>query len=163
MTGKLNWLANSTCPDLSYTTLAMSKKNNSAQIKDLRDISRVIKKAKERSSKMKFSRIGSKEDLMIVGIGDASFKSDDKAIGGVLLFLTNTSMTRAAPIYWKSKTISRVCYSSKDVETINISKMMDDAVYAARQVETLYFGDYRKRIKVRLFTDSEATLESIAS
>ena len=112
---------------------------------------------------MKFSRIGTNEDLMIVGIGDASFKSDDKAVGGVLLFLTNTSMTRAAPIYWKSKTISRVCYSSKDVETINISKMMDDAVYAARQVETLYFGDYRKRIKVRLFTDSEATLESIAS
>ena len=41
--------------------------------------------------------------------------------------------------------------------------MMEDAVYAARQVETLMFGDYRKRIKVRLFTDSEATLESIAS
>ena len=30
MTGKLNWLANSTCPDLSYTALAMSKKNKSA-------------------------------------------------------------------------------------------------------------------------------------
>ena len=72
-------------------------------------------------------------------------------------------MTKAAPIYWKLKTISRVCYSSKDAETINIAKMMDDATYAARQVETLYFGDYRKRIKVRLFTDSEATLESIAS
>ena len=41
--------------------------------------------------------------------------------------------------------------------------MMDDAIYAARQVETLYFGDYKKRIKVRLFTDSEPTLESIAS
>ena len=141
----------------------MSKKNNSAKIKDLRDISRVLKKAKERSSKLKFSRIGPKDDLIIVGIGDASFKLDDKAVGGVLLFLSNSSMTRAAPIYWKSKTISRVCYSSKDAETINITKMMDDAVYAARQVETLYFGDYRKRIKVRLFTDSEATLESIAS
>ena len=35
MTGKLSWLANSTCPDLSYTALAMSKKNNSAQINDL--------------------------------------------------------------------------------------------------------------------------------
>ena len=141
----------------------MSKKNNSAQIKDLRDISRVLKRVKERSSKMKFSRIGPKDDLMIVGIGDTSFKSDDKAVGGLLLFLTNTSMTRAAPIYWMSKTISRVCYSSKDAETNNIFKMIDDAVYAARQVETLYFGDYRKRIKVRLFTDSEATLESIAS
>ena len=72
-------------------------------------------------------------------------------------------MTRATPIYWKSKNISRVCYSSKDAETINISKMMEDAIFAARQLETLMFGDYRKRIKVRLFTDSEATLESIAS
>ena len=41
--------------------------------------------------------------------------------------------------------------------------MMDDAIYAARQVETLYFGDYKRRIKVRLFTDSEPTLELIAS
>ena len=81
MTGKLSWLANSTHPDLSYTALEMSKKNNSAKIKDLRDISRLLKKAKERSSKMKFSRIGPKYDLIIVGIGDASFKSDDKAVG----------------------------------------------------------------------------------
>ena len=105
ITGKLSWLANSTCPDLSYTALAMSKKNNSAQIKDLRDISRVLKKnnsakikdlrdisrvlkkAKERSSKLKFSRIGPKKDLIILGIGDTSFKSDDKAVGGVLLYL----------------------------------------------------------------------------
>ena len=70
MTGKLSWLANSTHPDLNYTALAMSKNNKSAKIKDLRDISRVLKKAKERSSRTKFSRIGSKDDLMIVGIGD---------------------------------------------------------------------------------------------
>ena len=47
MTGKLAWLANSTRPDLSYTALAMSKKNNSAKIKDLRDISQILKKAKK--------------------------------------------------------------------------------------------------------------------
>ena len=41
--------------------------------------------------------------------------------------------------------------------------MMDNTIYAARQIETLYYGDYRKRMKVRLFTDSEPTLESIAS
>ena len=39
MPGKLSWLANITCPDLSYTALAMSNKNNSPKIKDLRDIS----------------------------------------------------------------------------------------------------------------------------
>ena len=93
MTGKLSWLANSTHPDLSYTALAMSKRNNSAKIKDLRDISRVLKKAKERSLKLKFSRIGPKEDLIILGIGDTSFKLDDKAVGGVLLFLSNSRVT----------------------------------------------------------------------
>ena len=81
---------------------------------------------------MKFSRIEPKEDLIIVGIGDASFKLDDKAIGGVMLFLANSSMTRATPIYWNSKTISRVCYSSKDAETMNIATMMEDAVFTAR-------------------------------
>ena len=40
---------------------------------------------------------------------------------------------------------------------------MEDAVYASRQLELLLFGEYKKRIKVCLFTDSESTLESIAS
>ena len=46
---------------------------------------------------------------------------------------------------------------------INIAIMMEDAVFTARQVEILIFGDYQRRMKIRLFTDSEATLESIAS
>ena len=67
------------------------------------EISRVLKKAKERSSEMKFSRIGLKEDLIIVGIGDASFKTDDKAVGGALLFFiklqyTNTSLNQCQQI-----------------------------------------------------------------
>ena len=33
----------------------------------------------------------------------------------------------------------------------------------ARQIEVLLFGDYNQRIPVRIFTDSEPTLESIAS
>ena len=44
ITGKLSWLANSTTTDHSYTALAMSKKNNSAKISDLRGISRDLKK-----------------------------------------------------------------------------------------------------------------------
>ena len=40
--------------------------------------------------------------------------------------------------------------------------MMEDTIFGAGQVDILIFGDYRKRIKERLFTDSEATLESIA-
>ena len=102
---------------------------------------------------MKFSKIGSRDDLIIIGIADASFKSEEKVVGGVLLFLANSNITNASPIYWKSKTISRVCYSSKDAKTLNISKIVDDAIFTARQTE----------MKIHLYMDSEATLESIAS
>ena len=80
-----------------------------------------------------------------------------------MLFLTNSSMTKGSPLYWKAKTIARVCQSSKDAETLNMATIIEDAIYIARQVEILLFGDYKRRMKVKLFTDSEATVESIAS
>ena len=68
VTGKLSWLANSTRPDLSYMALAMSKKNNFTKICDLRNILRVLKKVRERDSKIKFSRIAARDDVIEVGI-----------------------------------------------------------------------------------------------
>ena len=44
-----------------------------------------------------------------------------------------------------------------------MSELLDEVVYIARQIEILLFGDYRKRLPVRIMTDSEPTLESIAS
>ena len=46
---------------------------------------------------------------------------------------------------------------------MNVSKLVDDAVFLARQLEVLLYGDCCGRIPVRLFTDSEPTLESVAS
>ena len=90
----------------------MSKKNICANLSDLHGIWRVLKKVKERKSKIKFSKIAPKDDLLIVGIGDTSFKTDKKAVGGVLLFLAISAMIKDLPIYWKAKTISRVYHSS---------------------------------------------------
>ena len=99
----------------------------------------------------------------MIGIVDASYKSDEKSIGGMLIMIADDKMTKASPIMWKSKQIERVCHSSKDAETLAMSKLLDEVVYIARQVEILLFGDYRKRMPVRIMTDSEPTLESIAS
>ena len=64
---------------------------------------------------------------------------------------------------WKAKQIDRVCHSSKDAETLAMTKMIDELVYMSRHVEILMYGDYRKCMNVRILTDSEPTLESIAS
>ena len=46
---------------------------------------------------------------------------------------------------------------------LNLLKMVDDAVLAARQLELLPYGDIFQRIPVYLYTDSESTLETEAS
>ena len=80
-----------------------------------------------------------------------------------MIVLADEKMTRASPLMWKAKQIDRVCHSSKDAETLAMTKMIDELVYMSRHVEMLLYGDYRKRMKVRILTDSEPTLESIAS
>ena len=70
---------------------------------------------------------------------------------------------KCSPMFWKSKQISRTAHSSKDAETLNMSKLVDDSVSLARQVEMLLYGAYNGVIPVKLYTDSEPTLESIAS
>ena len=41
--------------------------------------------------------------------------------------------------------------------------MVDDSVLAARQLELLLYGEVINRIPIRLYTDCESTLESVAS
>ena len=41
--------------------------------------------------------------------------------------------------------------------------MVEDSVYAANQLEQMLYGDISRRILICLFTDSESTLESVAS
>ena len=131
-TRKIAWLANSTRPDLCYLALQILKKNQGATISDLRDINHIIKKVREKKRPVKYEHLGDADDLVIIRIGDASYKQDEKAVGGIFLFLANSSLTHAAPIFWKAKQIDRVCHISKDAETINLLKMLDDAVLAAR-------------------------------
>ena len=130
--------------ELSYTTLQMCMKNEMATIADLRNVNSVFKKVEMKESGINYGYVGKKEDLRIVRIGDVSFKTSEKAVGGIVLFLVSKDMKRASPIHWKSMIIDRVCDSSKDAEMLILSKMVEDAVFAARQIETLLIGKYEK-------------------
>ena len=88
-TGKVNWLAENTRPDLSIWALNMSKRSTKANIGDLKKVNQIVKKINMRQSKVKFSKVGRKEDLIIHAVGGASYKSDGPSIGGCLC-LSNT-------------------------------------------------------------------------
>merc|ERR1712025_1070376 len=143
-TGKILWLSQGTRPDLSYSALMLAKKNNSATISDLRNVNKIVEKVKKEENKVVYSRVDDKEILQIIGVVDASYKSDEKSIGGMLVMIADERMTVASAIMWKSKQIERVCHSSKDAETLAMSKLLNEVTYIARQLEILLFGDYRK-------------------
>ena len=65
----------------------------------------VLKKVQEKHIRICFSKIAKKENSRIIEISDASFKSDDKLIGGVFLFLADEAMRTTSPLYWNSKQI----------------------------------------------------------
>ena len=50
-TGKISWLSQGTRPDLSYSSLMLAKKNNSATIADLRNVNKIVGKVRKEENK----------------------------------------------------------------------------------------------------------------
>ena len=101
---------------------------------------------------------------MLKAICDASYFPTSPAISGEIILLANKTNDVVAPLFWKSKTIAKVCTSSKDAETRACKKCMTDATYSAERIETMLFGTSRdQHLKVEIYTDSEPLLESIKS
>ena len=119
----------------------------------------MLKKVREKESKVFFSRLGKIEDLCVMGVSDASYHHDDRSVAGEMIMLGDRRTGRAAPIYWRSGVIRKVCVSPKAAETRALLRMMDDSVHMAKQISQLM----NVKMKVRLFTDSRPLLESIGS
>ena len=97
-----------------------------------------------------------------MGVGYASYKMDSKSLGGSLILLGNKNNNVATPVYWKSKSIPKVCHSAKAAETRNMVTCKDDAVFFASQMGTLLRKD-GESLQVKMFSDSIPLLESIGS
>jgi hypothetical protein len=103
--GKIAWLAANTRPDLSITALMMSRMNSGAFIRDLKKINVVIDKIRAKPNRVEYIKIGKKEDLVIQGLTDASYKPDERSISGQIVALGNKNNHKVSPLFWKSKQI----------------------------------------------------------
>lgn len=128
-TGKLNRLEQGTWSFLSFTTLQMTMRNAMATIVDQHNVDRVLKKVDMIESEICHGYVGTKEDMRKIGIGDASFKTSEKAVGGIVLLLVSKDLNRANPIHWMSKIIDRVFHSSKEAEMLILSKMVENVIF----------------------------------
>ena len=161
ITGKISWLAEGCRPDLSYNVLEMSRKNNKATIKDLKDVSKVMKKVRERESKLTFRKIVADDKLIVYSETDASYKQEEKSIAGQIIMLGSRMEEDVNFIFWKSKTIDRVCESSKDAEARGLTSIIDTSKFLTSQLEFMLSNN--RKIPIKIFTDNVPVLESIAS
>ena len=156
--GKLSWLASNMRPDLAIHVLNSARKQKNAVLKDLRDINRIIEKIGEKKSKVVFGKVAKKE-MCVIGISDASYHQENPTVAGTIIMLGNIKTKKAAPIYWKSRIVNRVCTPPKASETRGVILVVDDAVNVANQLKDLLNAD----IKVKIFTDSRPLLETLGS
>ena len=166
-TGQLIWLNEQTSPDLSFDSLNMSYNNRSAKVKDLKEANKVIKKAKERKRVIKFTKLGSFDDLKILAHTDASYltmENKTRSVSGKMIFLSNKNERNVSPIYWKSKTIAQVCKSAKSAETRSLDLCADDAIFLARAINEIYTGNKgRRQLKVTIKCDNKGVRDSLNS
>ena len=162
--GKFLWLAENVRPDLAFLALDMSRKVQSATLKDLKAVNRnILKQVYGRENKVVLKPVGKREYLVVRSVSDAAFYMETPSILGEIVMLANKKNDVVSPLFWKSKQITRVCKSSKDAETRAGGKCVEDSVYMAQRIEEVLFGDIKKRIKVEIHTDSEPLIESIRS
>lgn len=96
--GKLNWLAASTRSDLAIYVLELPKRQKKATIKDLKEINRLLKKVREKESRVLFIKIGKKDELSVIGVSNASYHHDGRSVAGELIMLGNQKTGKAEPI-----------------------------------------------------------------
>ena len=165
--GKMTWLSECTRPDLSYDCLSMSCHNRDAKIEDLKEMNKLIKRATEHDTVIRYSKVGNFEDLKILGISDGAYlklEEKTKSVAGRIIFLSNLEETVVSPILWKSKSIPTVCKSAKDCETRACDKTIEDAVYVARCFHEVYKGERgENQLPVDIVTDSKPLVDSIKS
>ena len=157
-----------TRPDLSYDINAVSSLVSRANLKTVKDLNRIVSKAKESRNIIRFVKMGDIRSLSLKVYADASFGNQEegtRSTGGRVILLENESGGIVNIASWKTKKISRVCRSVKGAETRAMEDALDEAVHLARLIQEIYTGkiDLRNpgQLPVVAVTDCKSLWESI--
>ncbi len=147
--GSINYLANGTRPDISYTMMRLGEANvgpSSEHLQLLHHLWRYIT-----GTKMLAIRCGGKidpRDLHLRAFGDASFASDlmtRASVGGHVVLINN------CPVVWKARKQVLVTLSSTEAEFINLTPTAMSLLWVATVLKDM---GYHQKTPLLMFTDS---------
>ena len=129
--GQLNWVANMTRPDISFTVSRISARVKQATVTDIKDANKMIKHVKETPSSVLFPVLDI-PTTRVVAFTDSSFNNiDDGGSQGGQLVLLKDKFNNSCPISWRSTRVRRIARSTLAAETLAFADGMDTAAFVS--------------------------------
>ena len=127
--GQLNWLANMTRPDISYTVSRISGHIKNATVADIKEVNKLIKYVGDTPSSVLFPSLDIKSTQIIV-YTDSSFNNldDGGSQGGQIVFLKD-KFGKSCPISWRSTRVRRIARSTLAAESLSFADGLDSATF----------------------------------
>ena len=161
-TGKINWAATQSRPDLAYDVVELSTKFKKGTLGDLKKANKAINKLTSNPTKLLFPKITGK--LRLNTYSDAGFHNlpDQISSGrGHIIFLEGEG-GRAAPLGWTSNKVKRVVGSTVAAEALSMQMALAHSIYLrAILAETLGVDD--QSIPIKAHIDSNNLHQAIIS
>ena len=164
--GKLLWLSSQTRPDLSYDTMELSTYTNSAKVKHLSVMNKVIKKVQYGPQQIRFNAMDlTRGDIKVIFFSDASLGNLPNKIdsgGGYLVFISDGE--NANLVAWSSNKIKRTVHSVFGAETYGCVAGIAAAIYVRQILSEVLYNDARKTvIPIVGYIDSNQLAQQIRS
>lgn len=163
ISGQLLWISSQTRPDLSYDTLELNVSRNNASMRTLKRCAKVVQKAKQRTSQIKFRPVG--DGLSLHVFADAGFcnlpDGMSSTAGFVILLVGENDQ---CILDWGSSKIKRKVSSTLEAEILALKESLNNAIYLGSLLTEFMFDDFvENRFPIFAFTDNKPTEQNIRS
>ena len=164
LTGKVNWAATQTRPDLAFAVVELSVKYKAPTLEDLLAANKAITRLISNPLTLIYPKLAG--ELSLVTYSDAAFRNlpDQVSSGrGHIIFLQGErSGNRAAPIAWASNKVKRVVGSTIAAEALSLICAMDHGYYLRAILEQL-LGQEKGQMKIVSYVDSRNLFNAVFS
>ena len=156
--GQLNWLANISCPEISFQVSMISSRIKDATISDVKETNKLIKHVKDNKNSIKFPSLH-RPSTKVIMFADASFNNlpDGSSQGGYIVLLADKN-NRCCPISWKSNKVRRVARSTLAAETLAFTDGCDAAHFVNQLAQEARLVP--RSSPILTFTDNKSLFDS---
>jgi hypothetical protein len=157
--GQLNWVAQQSRPDVSFSVSNLSRQCKNATTRDMRRLTKVVRKTKNEEVEIRLRKITEGKEKIIV-YSDAAFGNVDlySQIGYIVSI--EDEKGHRCPILWKSVKGKRVAKSTSEAEILGVGEATEAGVW----LRELWNDVTGRKIPIEVRTDSNnirKTLNSI--